>query len=153
MTRKPLTVLGILRTLVADLVSLFQNYTFELLPEPFAPEVEKKLLKDFFSNSQSILEFGSGGSTLFAVNKGKQTISVESDKKFYVHMINFLKENYPESVENIRLANIGLTGRYGMPIFYPFSLNLFSKGLTYVLTSYCQYKAEPPELVFVDGRW
>lgn len=48
--------------------------------EPWMTEAEKKLFYKTISDSNVILEFGSGGSTVYALEQGKKVFSIESSK-------------------------------------------------------------------------
>jgi len=49
--------------------------------------LENNLTKDF-----KILEFGSGGSTLFFAERCKEVITIENNKKFYDLILDYINE-------------------------------------------------------------
>lgn len=140
-------------TLVKDVHHLFEQYSFEFNARPFMPSAERDFLEEVYKNAKSILEFGSGGSTLFAIENNKEIVSVESDKKFFKYLKAHVAKKYPNSQAIITLAQTGRTGRYGMPFFYPFSRDIPSKGISYVLSGYSRFTETQPDVIFVDGRW
>lgn len=142
-----------IRTLLADTHHLFERYEFTFEPHPFMPVMERLFLEKQYLEATSILEFGSGGSTLFAIANGKNIVSVESDRKFFNYLMSHIENTYRVKNAKIFLANTGITGRYGTPIFYPLTANVSKKALSYILTGYSQFSNSPPDLIFVDGRW
>lgn len=80
---------------------------------------ERKMFFKNIKNSKSYLEFGSGGSTIFALKKSKSVIkSVDSSKEWFHHMIKDHKE-IKNGIKYKRLdfifVNIGETGSWGRP--------------------------------------
>ena len=140
-------------SIAKDVHHLFERYNFEFEPRPFMPSVERDFLEGVYKNANSILEFGSGGSTLFAIENNKEIVSVESDEKFFKYLNAHIARRYQNSKANIILAQTGLTGRYGMPLFFPFSPNISGKGISYVLSGYSRFTENRPDVIFVDGRW
>jgi hypothetical protein len=144
---------NIFKTLFTDVHHQLERYKFIFEPHPFMPAEEREYLESQYLDASVILEFGAGGSTLFAIKNNKRIISVESDKKFYEYLLLHIKKSYSIKNSQILLAKTGYTGRYGMPIFFPFSPRIVEKGLSYVLTGYSQFDEFSPDLIFVDGRW
>ncbi len=142
-----------LKTVAVDIHHQIERYKFTFEPHPFMPKEERQFLEAQYLNASTILEFGAGGSTLFAIENKKSIVSVESDKKFFDYLLLHAKKKYALHDAKIILANTGITGRYGMPIFFPLSPNVVEKGLSYVLTGYSQFVNRTPDLIFVDGRW
>ncbi len=142
-----------LKTLLTDVHHQIERYTFTFEPYPFMPAEERRFIEQHYLDATSILEFGSGGSTLFALENNKFIISVESDKKFFNYLISHIRDTYSLNDSRVLLAKTGITGRYGMPALFPLSPRVVEKGLSYVLTGYSQFKNSSPDLIFVDGRW
>ena len=67
--------------------------------------IKKKILK-----SNTMLEYGSGNSTLFANKINKKIYSVESDKGFYLYLKEKVKKNY-------FFVDFGLVYFYSVPFF------------------------------------
>lgn len=132
---------------------LLERYSFTFEPHPFMPAKEMEFIEGEYLKASVILEFGAGGSTLFALKNNKRIISVESDKKFFDYLSSHAKSNHSMGDSRVLLAKTGITGRYGVPIFFPFSTKISEKGLSYVLTGYSQFNNCSPDLIFVDGRW
>jgi hypothetical protein len=144
---------NIFKTLLTDIHHQLERYEFTFEPHPFMPAEEREFLQNKYLEASVILEFGAGGSTLFAIKNNKRIVSVESDKKFFNYLLSHVEKNYSIKKSRILLAKTGLTGRYGMPILFPFSPRIVEKGLSYVLTGYSQFDDFSPDLIFVDGRW
>lgn len=138
---------------LADLYHLIESYSFSFSPHPFMPSQEKILLEDYYLNANCILEFGSGGSTLFAIENGKDIVSVENDKKFFTYLSQHINTNHIRSSANVVFADTGFTGRYGMPLFFPFTLDIERKALVYIHSGFSKCSPDRLDLVFVDGRW
>lgn len=74
--------------------------------KPYMKENEINLFKKYLNFSNKFLEYGSGGSTIYAINnKIKNIVSIETDKKWY-DKIN----NHPDIINknNIKIINIDL---------------------------------------------
>lgn len=114
-------------------------------------EVEKVLLKKYLQNSSKYLEFGLGGSTIFAlINTNIPIISIDTN----VSWINFMKgykiikSNLNKRLE-IEYVDIGPTKSWGYPVgeehkekFPNFSSTIFQK-----------YSADDFDVVLVDARF
>ena len=144
---------NIFKAILTDTYNLFVKYNREIEPRPFMPSQERDFIEKYYISANSILEFGSGGSTLFAINNGINIVSVESDKRFFKFLISHIKNKSNSEYFKILHADIGWTGRYGSPLYYPLAFNLVEKGLKYVITGYAHFFDNPPDLIFVDGRW
>ncbi len=142
-----------LKTMLTDFHHQIERYNFVFEPHPFMPTIERQFLERQYLDASVILEFGSGGSTLFALKNNKRIVSVESDKKFFDYLLSHVENSCSLGDSRVLLAKTGITGRYGMPILFPFSPRIVEKGLSYVLTGYSQFESSSPDLIFVDGRW
>jgi hypothetical protein len=144
---------NLIKTIIADIHHIYEQYNFKFEPHPLMPLTEREYLETLYRNASSILEFGTGGSTLFAIESSKKIVAIESDKKFYNYLTQYVDNTYPACDAKITLAKTGVTGRYGMPLFHPLTLDVSAKGMSYVLSGYSQYITSIPDLIFVDGRW
>lgn len=98
-------------------------------------EDEQKIFNKYIKKSKYYLEFGSGGSTLRALQKSKAIIySVESNEDWINHLSKFLIIRRAQQKRLFfHLADIGETQRWGYPIsgdskklFPNFSKSIFS---------------------------
>ena len=121
------------------------------VPTPSMDEFGLLCFKKSIKNSKTYLEYGSGGSTVFAANVAKvpTIISIESDKKW--------NENVKLSIENsttqfwIEHCDIGEVGDWGVPKNMDKAQNFW------------QYPFQPwdtanknsliPDTVLIDGRF
>jgi len=126
----------------------------EVGSEPFMPPLEKEAFMQFANDANNILEYGGGGSTIWANRKGKLGTCVENNREWISAIEDSVaKSGFPESLTML-YANIGLTGSYGMPILGNFTLGLSKKGLIYVALPFMGAKQNKQfDLVFIDGRW
>jgi hypothetical protein len=112
----------------------------------FAPK-ETALLKRYYAAAETILEYGSGGSTVLAARWGRRTFSVESDKAWADRIAAHVA---PISDQvTIHYAGVGPTGLWGVPVksrFYP----QFHR---YALSVWDRPDFVQPDLVLIDGRF
>lgn len=107
------------------------------------PHIEQELVEFFQSRSNKtlkVLESGAGGSTLF-LQKMFEVKSLETDLK-YCRKINAAAKGSPVSH-----IDVGLTGRWGFPIFNPL-MHLES-----IRSIERSFRVEEPDIVFIDGRF
>ena len=122
--------------------------------EPEAPAFEltfdEKVLgcvEEHYQAATTILEYGSGGSTVMAARMGRTVFSVESDRAWAERLMAHLA---PISAKaRVHHANIGPTGPWGMPTrqrgawrFHGYALSVWDRA------DFVQ-----PDLVLIDGRF
>lgn len=114
-----------------------------LLPDaPFMSLAERKLFKKYLKKANQYFEFGSGGSTVWAVQQNLTVHGVESDSKW----VNALKEKLGVRCQ-VEAVDIGPTKEWGLPI---------SNAYQHQFPKYSQaiYRHEQPfDLILVDGRF
>jgi hypothetical protein len=110
--------------------------------EPYMPPAEVARFKYELSKARHYVEFGSGGSTVYASQQGVKTISVENDR-FYARVV--AKGLHQSSVKQL-VVDMGITGEWGMPIFpNP------RKARRYICAP---WDVETfPQFILVDGRY
>ena len=107
--------------------------------------------RDSFLAADLILEYGSGGSTLFAAEHGKTILTVESDPKWLGDLMAACQaRSLPGSVTAL-LAEIGDTADWG----YPENEARWREWPEYALLPWrtCEKGELQPDLVFIDGRF
>lgn len=120
--------------------------------DPHLLEGEQPLFQREVSRAKSYLEFGMGGSTLFAANRGiKRIVSVDSDSEWVSKIADSLAVFRKTSEIDLIHCDIGPTGAWGMPVNQERMAN------------WPQYFHEPwkrftaahmiPDLIYVDGRF
>ena len=96
-------------------------------------------IKELILNSKSILEFGSGHSTLFYKKNGKKYMSFETDKDFFRYMSGKTKVNF---------INIGITSFYSIP----YKKNAGSIYYSEIIKN-LSYENLDFDLIIIDGRF
>lgn len=121
-------------------------------PELTMPAPESALLRDVYSQSDVILEYGSGGSTVLASEMhGKTVFSVESDKDWAQMMRAWFEANPPAdgSAVDIIWPDVGPTKEWGRPV----DDSHWKRFPRYPLEVWQLKEFEQPDVVLVDGRF
>ena len=98
------------------LIKFFYAQRVRGFDPPDAPHLDAQTLdrlRQELSVASLYLEYGAGGSTLLADSIGVRTISVESDRYYARTIRAALKGN----AVSILTPDIGITGRWGWPLF------------------------------------
>ena len=107
-------------------------------------------LKEKIINSKTYLEFGSGNTTIFALENKKKYLSIESDRNFYF----FLKK---KNIKDIFFYSLGFVEFYSYPLFKNFfTKNLYkNKAKIYASNIFkrLNLRKTNPDLILVDGRY
>jgi predicted O-linked N-acetylglucosamine transferase (SPINDLY family) len=115
---------------------------FQLPEAPHMLPTERKLFKKSLECASCYFEFGSGGSTVWAIKEGLTVKGVESD----VSWVNALKGQLGEKCQ-VEIVDIGPTKEWGFPISIQHSEKFpaYSKAIH-------QYR-HAFDLILVDGRF
>jgi hypothetical protein len=108
------------------------------------PEEEKKILLEEYKKANCILEFGSGGSTVYASDIGKKVFSVESNKKWVSNLKSLVNDNV-----KIHHVDIGETIGLG----YPKDNSKQTNWPLYTCSVWERDDFEHPDLILIDGRF
>lgn len=113
------------------------------------PADEAELLRHHYAEAEVILEYGSGGSTVFAAqHHGKLIFSVESDRAWFLALQQkFDKADLP-SDPVLYHADIGSTGAWGRPV----NDRAWTGFYRYPLAIWAEPFFRQPDLVLIDGR-
>lgn len=114
------------------------------------PAAEAEELKRQYMAATTILEYGSGGSTIVAAElPGKVIFSVESDPKWLCRMNTYLQATALASMPITYYADIGVTKEWGRPAGTEGRVNYpdYSRGI------WQQDFFQQPDLVLIDGRF
>lgn len=116
--------------------------TFSLPQAPHMSSAERHLFKKSLKKAQRYFEFGSGGSTVWAVKEGLVVQGVESDVNWVKALHQMLGANC-----QVQAVDIGPTGDWGFPMSADFSEQFpaYSEAIY-------QYH-HPFDLILVDGRF
>lgn len=119
-----------------------------IIPEPLTTHLAKNKIKNLMEESKFLLEYGSGGSTLYASKFCEKIMSVETDWKFY----KFLQKMKPNNTQ-LLFVNVGKTKLYGVGKKH--ETFLFENNLCeeYSSSPWKLMKQKNPDLVFIDGRY
>ncbi|WP_275287423.1 CDC27 family protein [Halomonas elongata] len=113
------------------------------LPDsPFMAERERELFSKRLKSASSYFEFGSGGSTVWAVKEGLEVKGVESDANW----VNALKKDLGPPCQ-VKVVDIGPTREWGFPADVKESH--FFQEYSRAIFQHCQ----PFDLILVDGRF
>jgi len=85
--------------------------SFGLPDAPFMSQPERALFRKSLQDARRYFEFGSGGSTVWAVEQGLTVYGVESDAKW----VNALKGKLGDACQ-VKAVDIGPTGEWGVPL-------------------------------------
>lgn len=121
--------------------------------EPWLDPETKQWHRAALANSQSYLEFGSGGSTYLAATLGIPTIAVEGDHAF----ADAVRRQLPAGNKvTLISAPIGLTGPWGVPVPGSPTKSRVTRWRSYIDLPFAELgkSGRPfPDLVLVDGRF
>lgn len=120
--------------------------------EPHLLEGELPLFQREVSRAQSYLEFGMGGSTLFAATLGrKRIVSIDSDSSWVSTVADSIAPFRKISKIDLIHCDIGPTGAWGAPVNH----DMMANWPQYFQEPWRRFAAEcaVPDLVYVDGRF
>ncbi|MBC7133812.1 MAG: hypothetical protein H5U16_12005 [Roseovarius sp.] len=121
-------------------------------PKLTLPEAEAAHLRAAYEGARTILEYGSGGSTVLAAEMpGKRVFSVESDEAWAAMMRGWFAANPPAEGTEVEViwADIGPTKAWG----YPSDTSGWTRYARYPLGVWDRDDFVQPDLVLVDGRF
>ena len=133
----------ILRGMEAEVESEDDAPSFELTFDP----KERRFVVQHYEAATTILEYGSGGSTVLAAKLGRRVFSVESDPDWAARVAAHLATI--SDTATIHHADIGPTGLWGVPM----KPREFRKFHGYALSVWDRPDFVEPDLVLIDGRF
>ncbi len=116
------------------------------------PEPEAEALRTAYAAADTILEYGSGGSTVLAAEmEGKHVTSVESDRSWARMMKDWFRANPPAAGSSVDVvwADIGPTRDWG----HPKDDREWRRFPDYPLKVWRRKGFRHPDVVLVDGRF
>lgn len=117
----------------------------------FPAEVATRLRHEY-ARADTILEYGSGGSTVMAAEMGNKTLfSVETDPVWADDISAYLSAVHPEADIHVHHADIGPTKEWGLPENYS-KLHAW-KYLRYSRSVWDRPDFKHPDLILIDGRF
>ncbi|MEM7720617.1 MAG: hypothetical protein AAF222_15575 [Pseudomonadota bacterium] len=113
------------------------------------PDEERTILKSAYQSASTILEYGSGGSTVYAACETEaQVLSIESDRKWCADLNKLLETRGVDPARaRAEWVNIGKTKKWG----YPEDGRRWKNYPEYVLRPWDE--GFDPDLVLIDGRF
>lgn len=133
----------ILRGMEAEMDPETETPSFVLT---FDPKVGRFLTK-LYQSAETILEYGSGGSTVLAAELGRRVFSVESDQDWADRMAAHVATISDRA--HVHWADVGPTGPWGVPM----KPREFRKFHEYALSVWDRPDFVQPDLVLIDGRF
>lgn len=130
---------------LAEFVHEQQVKGFDPPGEPHFDAETAKFFRTRLEKASLYLEFGSGGSTLWADRMGVETISIENDR-FYAERVRSALS--PDTKVTIISPELGITREWGIPVFLH-----VRKARIYVTAALPALGSRIPDLVLVDGRY
>jgi hypothetical protein len=137
------TTTRIMRGMDAEMEPEAEAASFELT---FPPK-ERRFLVSRYEAAGTILEYGSGGSTVLAAQLGKAVFSVESDRDWADRMAHHVATLSDKA--HVHWADVGPTGPWGVPM----KPRDFRKFHGYALSVWDRPDFVEPDLVLIDGRF
>lgn len=123
---------------------------YEIDPEPgFRPE-GLAFFKSIIPKTSVYLEYGSGGSTIFAAHYVSTLVSVESDAVFR----KAVQKKIPATKADVHLLspNIGMTAEWGTPVFGRPTKARVERWKQYPQVPWAILGNKTPDTILVDGR-
>ena len=118
-------------------------------PDLSMPEAEADHLRRAYDGARVILEYGSGGSTVYAARQpGKLVLSVESDRSWALDLQRKIDDACLPSETILHHVDIGETGRWGRPTTDRSWRNFHR----YPTGIWAEPYFRAPDLILVDGR-
>jgi hypothetical protein len=133
----------VMRGMEAEMQEEAEAPSFELT---FAPR-ERRFLVKYYEAATTILEYGSGGSTVLAAKLGKTVFTVESDQDWAERMAHHVASISDQA--RVHWADVGPTGPWGVPM----KPREFRKFSGYALSVWDRPDFVQPDLVLIDGRF
>lgn len=127
--------------------------------EPWMTDGEKKLFYESLQDTRVLLEFGSGGSTIYALKNRIKVFSIESSRWFMMVMkkSTIIKDAQKNNDLYYYYANIGTTGEWGYPLSKHVNGKIYwhdpIKNIPSYLSSYMYKNWDKIDTVFIDGRY
>ncbi len=121
---------------------------------PSLEDESNKYLTDALKEAKFYLEYGSGGSTVLASKLGVDYITIETDLLFLNAVKNKVNQlgNKNLSKQKYLFRNIGLTSRWGHPLFPDTRRqSLLTKFKNYSDPKFVM--RDKPDLIMIDGRF
>jgi hypothetical protein len=111
------------------------------------PAAERTFVTAAYAKAGSIVEYGSGGSTVLAAKAGAKVVAVESDKAWGARLAETLAGISDKA--HVHYVDIGPTADWGKPK----TNDGFARFPNYALSVWDRPDLGEPDLVLIDGRF
>ena len=160
-TVAPDRFLDVCRTIRAAVVC--RTRRFDISSEPHFDDAGSAYFREQLARTRNYLEYGSGGSTVFASKLVQLLVSVDSDAHFLAAVrdrlaaddaVNGLR-GYRRAVTKLMHVNIGPTVDWGIPAFKRLTARRVRRWQAYSSAPwrYLQSIRQQPDLILIDGRF
>jgi hypothetical protein len=142
---------------VARFIAAKKIKGFTIDDSPHFCDQGKAAFVDAIQNTETYLEYGSGGSTVFAHGYVTNLISVDSDRDVLKAVEGRLSRRVSSTAKRTALlhANIGLTKEWGYPVFTKRNATRAARWVAYAQAPWAylhQHKLQP-DMILIDGRF
>ncbi|WGV16065.1 hypothetical protein [Fuscovulum ytuae] len=119
-------------------------------PQLTLPEPAASLVREEYSKARTILEYGSGGSTIEAAQSpGTTVFSVESDASWVGMMKEWFSFSPPKGTVHLHHVDIGPTKEWG----YPINDAKWRAFIDYPFSVWTRPDFQHPDVILIDGRF
>ncbi|MEM1429989.1 MAG: hypothetical protein AAGG09_11070 [Pseudomonadota bacterium] len=116
------------------------------------PDAVADLVRDTYDRASAILEYGSGGSTVLAAERGKPCLTVENDRAWGKGVAAWLDHAHPGHGVRLHLVYIGPTRKWGRPSKTQAPLWRW-RYKAYPTSVWNRRDLTPPDVILIDGRF
>ena len=113
------------------------------------PEAVKAFVTEVYGGAETILEYGSGGSTFVALDRGATVTTVESDPLWSASIARSLAHHFPAGGWRVHWADVGPTKMWGVPV----DRSAARLWPLYALGVWDKPWFTHPDVVLIDGRF
>ncbi|WP_341862619.1 glycosyltransferase family 2 protein [Gymnodinialimonas sp. 57CJ19] len=114
------------------------------------PDEEAALVRKEYAKADTILEYGSGGSSFVALESGDKTLfTVESDRSWALTIHDTLQAAHPHANFTVQYVDVGPTKAWGKPS----NAQGYGRYSRYPSSVWDLVQFQQPDVVLVDGRF
>lgn len=126
--------------------------TVDVPAEPHLPSELVTHLANEVKNGDTVLEYGSGGSTCFFAQLGSIVVSVESDLRWARAVSSTLAAKKLSRTAVVLYRGLGPSRTWGHPLYNTMGPITRWRRLRYVSAPWHKIRNSPPRFVLIDGR-
>jgi hypothetical protein len=128
---------------------------FDIPSEPQFEEAGTAYFRKQLGSARNYLEYGAGGSTIFANRLVNTLVSVDTDATLLADVRRKLAAEGRRAMTRLIHVNIGLTCDLGMPVFTKPTRRRVRRWEDYPTAPWRYFRsiAQQPDLILVDGRF